>query len=297
MMLFLTGAPNSLATSPDAPQNDPRMSLGGYVSSTPVPNSALNALFDQVSLLTLQNRPTECMAFALINKNTQPAADVEIKIVGADDDLCQFEVAAVAVKNLQMESLRSRYQLPIGATFYNADFRRAGVQVTIISPAAVGEEFVLEPFNILVKSPKTADYKGTFDAVAEAFADSSVWQVVYVSEKVFRIERRDTESIEPFEVSVMNEEGGKIRLEFDGEFRNAIDNTLLVADTMNPNDCIGIWVKRAIRPTAYKTCEQLFEEYDEKVKEETLERISIIINYNLVDNRSYSDDYNEQEYS
>lgn len=297
MMLYLTGAPNSLMTSPDAPQNDPRMSLGGYVSSTPVPNAALNVLFDQVSLLTLQNRPTECMAFALINKSDQPAADVEIKIVGADDDVCQFEIAAVAVKYLQMESLRSRYSLPIGATFYNADFRRAGVQVTIASPAALGEEFVLEPFNILVKSPKTADYKGTFDAVAAALAGSSVWQVVYVSEKVFRIERQDFEAIDPFPVSVMGEEDGRIRLEFDGDFRNAINNTLLLADTLNPDKCIGLWIKRTIKETAHKDCEQLFEEYDAKVKEETLERISLVINYNLVDNREYSDEYNEQEYS
>lgn len=297
MMLYLTGAPNSLMTSSDAPQNDPRMSLGGYVSSTPVPNSALNTLFDQVSLLTLQNRPTECMAFALINKTSQPADDVEIKIVGADDDLCQFEVAAVAVKNLQMESLRNRYSLPIGATFYNADFRRAGVQVTIQSPASVGEEFVLEPFNILVKSPKTADYEGTFNAVKAAFEGSSVWRVVYISEKVFRIERKDYEAIEPFPVEVMAEEDGRIRLEFDGDFRNAINNTLLLAEKLNPDDCIGIWLKRTIKETAHKTCDQLFEEYDEKVKEETLERISLVVNYNPVDTREYSDEYNEQEYS
>ena len=75
MMLYLTGAPNSLMVSPDAPQNDPRMSLGGYVSSTPVPNAAVNVLFDQVALLTLQNRPTECMAFALINKAGGENAD------------------------------------------------------------------------------------------------------------------------------------------------------------------------------------------------------------------------------
>lgn len=297
MTLYLTGAPNSLMTSSDAPQNDPRMSLGGYVSSTPVPNAALNTLFDQVSLLTLQNRPTECMAFALINKMSQPAADVEIKIVGADDDLCQFEVAAVAVKNFQMESLRNRYSLPIGATFYNADFRRAGVQVTIQSPASVGEEFVLEPFNILVKSPKTADYEGTFNAVKAAFEGSSVWQVVYISEKVFRIERKDYEAIEPFPVEVMAEEDGRIRLEFDGDFRNAINNTLLLAEKLNPDDCIGIWLKRTIKETAHKTCDQLFEEYDEKVKEETLERISLVVNYNPVDTREYSDEYNEQEYS
>ena len=39
------------------------------------------------------------------------------------------------------------------------------------------------------------------------------------------------------------------------------------------------------------------EQYDEKVKEETLVRISIIVNYNLVDTREYSDEYNEQDYS
>ena len=267
------------------------------MSSTPVPNGALNVLFDQISLLTLQNRPTECMAFALINGYNQPVSDVEIKIVGADDDVCQFEVAAVKVNDLQMESLKTRYSLPINATFYNADFRRAGVQVTIISPAAVGEEFVLEPFNILVKSPKTADYKGTFDAVAEAFADSSVWQVVYVSEKVFRIERKDYEAIDPFPVSVMAEEDGRIRLEFDGDFRNAINNTLLLAETMDTDQCVGLWIKRTIKETAHKTCDQLFEEYDAKVKEETLERISLVVNYNLVDTREYSDEYNEQEYS
>ena len=120
---------------------------------------------------------------------------------------------------------------------------------------------------------------------------------MYVSEKVFRIERKDYEAIDPFPVSVMAEEDGKIRLEFDGEFRNAINNTLLVAETLQPDDCIGLWIKRTIKETAHKTCEQLFKEYDEKVKEETLERISIIVNYNLVDTREYSDEYNEQDYS
>ena len=196
-----------------------------------------------------------------------------------------------------MESLRNRYSLPIGATFYNADFRRAGVQVTIQSPASVGEEFVLEPFDILVKSPKTADYEGTFNAVKAAFEGSSVWQVVYISEKVFRIERKDYEAIDPFPVEVMAEEDGRIRLEFDGDFRNAINNTLLLAEKLNPDDCIGIWLKRTVKETAHKTCDQLFEEYDEKVKEETLERISLVVNYNPVDTREYSDEYNEQEYS
>ena len=80
-------------------------------------------------------------------------------------------------------------------------------------------------------------------------------------------------------------------------FRNAINNTLLLAETMNTDQCVGLWIKRTIKETAHKTCDQLFEEYDANVKEETLERISLVVNYNLVDTREYSDEYNEQEYS
>ena len=46
MILYLTGANTSLRKSSEAPQTDTAKSLGGYVSSTPVPSGELNALFD-----------------------------------------------------------------------------------------------------------------------------------------------------------------------------------------------------------------------------------------------------------
>lgn len=296
MMLYLTGANNSLKISESAPQNDPRLSLGGYVSSTPVPNSAINSLFDQISLLTLQNKPVECMAFALVNKSGKTVSDIEVKIAGSDDDICQFEIGAIKVNDFQMESLHNRYQLPIGVSFHNADFRRAGVQVTIVSPARLDEEFVLTPFNVLVKSPKTYDYKGTYQAIKDAFNGNPTWEVTYVSEKVFRIEQKNYDTVTPVAVDVIAEEGG-VKLEFDGDFRNSINNTLLIVDKMEPNECIGIWLKRSIKETAYKTCEQLFEDYDSKVEEKIFEKVSLIFNYNPVESREYSDDYDEQEYS
>lgn len=297
MMLYLTGAKSSIKVSPDSPQTDPALSLGGYVSSSPVPNGALNVLFDEVSLLTLQNRPTECIAVALVNRLTQRVSDVTIAIAGADDDQCDFEIAAVAADNFQMEAITSRYNLPIQAQFHNASFRRAGVEVTIDSPAQVGEEFVLNPFDILVEGPKTADYDGTFAAVEAAFASSSVYQAVRKSEKVFRIERRDLEAVEPFTVSVTTEVGGTLRLTFDGDFRNAVNNTVTLTDMMNPDQCIGLWLKRTVKKSAVKDCCQMFEDYDNKVVEPTVERVQLIINYNPVEERSYSDEYNEQEYS
>ena len=56
MMLYLTGAASSLANSSEAPQTDVSKSLGGYISSSVVPNGNINALFDMISLMTLKNK-------------------------------------------------------------------------------------------------------------------------------------------------------------------------------------------------------------------------------------------------
>ena len=59
MMLYLTGASSSLAHSGGTPQDDPMKSLGGYVSNSPVPNAALNTLFDFVSLRSIKDKTKE----------------------------------------------------------------------------------------------------------------------------------------------------------------------------------------------------------------------------------------------
>ena len=49
MMLYLTGATASLNKGGVA-QDDPMKSLGGYISLSPVPNGAINTLFDYISI-------------------------------------------------------------------------------------------------------------------------------------------------------------------------------------------------------------------------------------------------------
>ena len=91
MMLFLTGASSSLASSGGTPQDDPMKSLGGYVSNSLVPNGTLNTLFDLISLKSIKNKTKETIAIALINKFDSIVTDVKLKIVSGQNNICDRE--------------------------------------------------------------------------------------------------------------------------------------------------------------------------------------------------------------
>ena len=129
MMIYLTGAATSLAKTQDNSQSDASRSLGGYISSTPVPNAALNTLFDLISSYTLEKKPKETIAIGLINQFDKPVKDVELKIVTDENHEAVFKIAAVAVssEDYAMEQIANRYQEPMLADFYDASFYRAAV--------------------------------------------------------------------------------------------------------------------------------------------------------------------------
>lgn len=113
MMLYLTGASSSSKTN-EAPQDDAMKSLGGYISSTPVPNAAINTLFDLISIKTIQEKNKETIAIGLVNKFDTSVSDVSLKIVSEQDNVCFFRVAAVSAdENLCIEYIQNRYSEPL----------------------------------------------------------------------------------------------------------------------------------------------------------------------------------------
>ena len=116
MMLYLTGALDSLTKSPDNPQTDANKSLGGYVSSTPVPNGAMNVLFDLISQTTLAEKPKETIALGLINKFDKAVNNVTLKMVVGNEYDASFKVAAVMLNSkMAMESNASTPGYPDAA--------------------------------------------------------------------------------------------------------------------------------------------------------------------------------------
>lgn len=214
MMIYLTGAATSLAKTQDNPQSDASRSLGGYISSTPVPNAALNTLFDLISSYTLEKKPKETIAIGLINQFDKPVRDVELKIVTDENHEAVFKIAAVAVssEDYAMEQIANRYQEPMLAEFYDASFYRAAVDLKIKQYASAGEEIALFPFNVSFEVKETG-IEGTWLAFEEAFSNDETYTVKRISETIFRIERRDETVLEtPLECSYITTEG--LRLNF-----------------------------------------------------------------------------------
>ena len=293
-MIYLTGAATSLTKTQDNPQSDASRSLGGYISSTPVPNAALNTLFDLISSYTLEKKSKETIAIGLINQFDKPVRDIELKIVTDENHEAVFKIAAVAVSSddYAMEKIANRYQEPMLAEFYDASFYRAAVDFKIEQYASAGEEIALFPFNVSFEVKETG-IEGTWLAFEEAFSNDETYTVKRISETIFRIERRDEMVLEtPLECSYITTEG--FTAEFLGKLSNKADNGVIIKNELKPKEAVGIWIQRIIKKNHYPTNEELLKEYKDKYVRETVEGVELVLSYNLVDDKNYQEtDYNE----
>lgn len=281
MLLYLTGADISLAKSEENPQTDAARSLGGFISSTPVPNAALNGLFDTISSYTLSKRPKETIAVALINRLDKAVDDVELKIITDEDNVAEFKIAAVVVSSdrYQMEQIANRYQEPMAAEFHNVDFFRAAVDIVVEQYADAGEEIALYPFGIAF-TVQECGWDGTWKAFEEAFAADETYGIKRLSERKYRIYRRDDTVVNPEEECYyITTEGFKA--EFNGKFGNLRDNTALISEHMEPGDAIGIWIQRTIKNKARKSNKELIHDYLHHVIPYDTEEVTLEVNYNI----------------
>lgn len=280
MMLYLTGATSSVKKSEDVAQTDVSKSLGGYISSSSVPNGSLNALFDSVSLKTIKDKPKETICIGLVNKFEQSVRNVSLKIVSGQDDICRFKVAAVlADKNLCVEHIPNRYSEPINAEFYDATFYRASVDVEIDESAVAGESISFEPFNVIADVER-GGIEGTWESINKAFYNDETYCVKRLTETRFRIERRDdTKVSKPFSCSILATENAK--LSFSGEFSNKKDNEVLITEQLKPCEGIGIWIQREVSNFIERSNDDLLKDYDEKKELEKVENVEVVIDYEL----------------
>lgn len=291
-MLYLTGASNSLSRSPINTQDDPSKSLGGYVSSSSVPNAALNVLFDSISSLTTQKKFKETIGLALINKLTTGVKDVTIKVVTHPEDLASYLVAIVPLgSGYSMEQIANRYQEPIMGDFHNVSFQRAYVDVTIVNPAVSGEEIALYPFNVVV-SVSEGGVDGTWGAIEKGFAQDTTYTAYRLTDNTFRIESRTEEVLSaPLECSFLSTES--CSFSFSGGFANGVNNTSSICDLLNAEEGVGIWVQRVVNKASKISNEELVDRRKNGYISADLEQVELIIGYDETDRTEYSDDYND----
>lgn len=120
MRLFLTGS-----LKYNTPQPDPLLSLGGYLSSSPLSNNTLNNLFGAISQSTLQAPKKEYRAVILRNETGTALTNIDLFYENfSNQPLVTLRMALVTLAadgcgGFEMESINGINSSPLSATFKN----------------------------------------------------------------------------------------------------------------------------------------------------------------------------------
>ena len=130
-------------------QRKKEVSLGGYKSSTLVPNNYLNNIFGDISLLTIQRNQEMYIALVLVNETGGDITNLNAWFVYPTDDEnnnisdTKIEIAAVLMSQDDegvdiMENVENMYSAPYSANFFEADSEDN--KVTLISSFTNGDK-------------------------------------------------------------------------------------------------------------------------------------------------------------
>lgn len=152
MRLYYTtvGEQNSL-------QNKPINSLGGYKSSSPVPNGSLNNLFGELSMNAIKNMRDEYIGLMLVNELGVTKNGVTIHFVYPSDSYSEYKIGAntPAVDGdgyNYIEQLPDRYSKPLYTDFVSAGVGNEFSIGTMLNGAMVGVWIKRELLESFIKS-------------------------------------------------------------------------------------------------------------------------------------------------
>lgn len=106
---------NELQTRPD-------LSLGGFKSSTLIPNNSVNNLFSDISLYTVYRNQDEIIGIIAKNEAETPLTNVKLWFEYPEETQRVLQVGAVDLTSEgYMEGIENAYSQPYYAEFFEAD--------------------------------------------------------------------------------------------------------------------------------------------------------------------------------
>lgn len=148
-------------------QDKPSLSIGGYKSSSPVPNGKLGNLFSDISQLTISNyRQNQYIGLILKNELSGTVNNAKLWFDFLTDSYSKFRVAFVSLSadsegQLYMERLTDKYSKPISIQeFFEANSESNKVNIAnFLSGAQVGVWIERELLLDVIKTDQSLVYE------------------------------------------------------------------------------------------------------------------------------------------
>ena len=107
-------------------QSNITKSLGGYKSSSPVPNGTFDNLFGELSMMTVKENREEYIGLMLVNEGITAIEDVFLYFVHPEDSYSEYKIGAIVPATdgdgySYIESIPNRYSKPLYTDFVSAD--------------------------------------------------------------------------------------------------------------------------------------------------------------------------------
>lgn len=258
MQLLLSGASNFKTE-----QGDVNQSLGGYMSSTRVPNGKINSLFGDITQYGKSKKIEETIAVFLYNDSQEVVKNLVIQQIydnkyGKEYKNVEFQFAVVEPKNNQfIELIGNKTERPYDAEFFNPDCKREFSIIEVTSPGKKGD--VVEVMGRISKLEGNSIFDVTM-AIFESFEDDMEFDVEVIEENKLYIERKELIQTNK-KIELVSPGTAKIK---KTKLSGGFDNGLLLIEELQPEQCLGIWIKRKVLKTSEKISnEELEERYDE----------------------------------
>lgn len=299
MRLYYTGS-----SKPAIPQTNPDKSLGGFMSSSLLPNDFFNNIFSDVSKLSIQNKLVETRAVALLNEEIDGDVEsIRLYYIYPENTQIKLQVAAVRTTldncgDPVMEKIPSLRGKPLYATFYEASADYARGTMTITVAPSNGDIISINQDNVAIAttstfSQTTPTIEDAIDAIVDAFEDNTYYEVTKVVNSVTLVPELK------FRKLVIGDYTNELELDTAGTayadsvvLSGGFDNSVNIGD-LEYGKYIGLWFRKTILPSVLSSqsgeayCEQLFEDFEDGVTPETEEKIELFLSWN--DDNSLSD--------
>lgn len=133
-------------------------SLGGFPSSTEVPNDVFDNLFDEISLSEIKDVKTQYRAIIIKNESEEIIENIELWFEKKDSNICSYQIGATLLSNDEqpfMEHIPSVYSKPLYTQLYDAtvdskvsiDNLNPGQMIGLWLSRTVDKEKALEEYN------------------------------------------------------------------------------------------------------------------------------------------------------
>lgn len=293
MRFYYTGAKTYLGV-----QTNPLTSLGGFISSSPIPNNQLANLFGEISLLTINENLTENRAIVLKNELGANKSGLRLYYIYPKKAVTKLKIAAIAptengCDEFSLESLPNQRSSPYYATFYEANASYAEGDMIITVAGSKGDKIQIREDNdesasfsadqvIAITSAltqTTPTIEDTVDVIVAAMIDNTTYTVIKVQDPYtgqFSINfKRKTIGVNHAQIGITSTGTAKAEnIDLSGGSDNSID-----LGSLTSNSYLGLFFQRSILSSARtpKSEDDLVKDFTANVALDEIEDIELYL--------------------